>query len=346
MTPKFADLLRGAALPITNLGVVFALLMFWLLVCLAAAAGMLGVWLAIVIVPALFRYLINLVETIGRGLKVEPLGTEFFRWFDDWWSLLPAVVVIAIAWASYEIHLSAGVTVMTVFIIVMGSLYPAMLAVLSVTHSPLQAISPIALFNMLRSVGPMYLIAPLYLAFIVFLSTLMPRLPFMAELLLELLLVFSLHAVIGCLIEPHAIFDDVYIPEPVERTETQVSSDIEKARANALTYAYGLINRGNRDGGFKHLFEWITNDPEVPAAWAWYFTRMLQWENKQPALFLAQHYIQDMLKYGENIPALKLIMRCRLIDETFRPLAEDLPTAIHLAETHGNNELATVLKRY
>lgn len=346
MTPKPIDLMRAAALPVTNAGVLLALLLFWLLIYLVAAAGMFGVWLAIVIVPALFRYLTNLVETVGRGLKVEPLGAEFFRWIGDWWSLFPAVVVILIAWASYQIHLSAGDSAMTVFIIVMGSLYPAILAVLSVTHSPLQSISPMPIFNMLRCVGPAYVIAPLYLALIVFLSTLIQPLPMLAELLLELLMMFSLHAVIGRLLEPHAIFDNVSIPDPVERTETEISSDIEKARINVLGYAYGLINRGNRDGGLKHLVERIEDDPDIAAAWAWYFTHMLEWENKQHALFFAQHYIHDMLKHGENIPALKVIMRCRLLDDTFRPLAEDMPTAILLAETHGNNELATVLKRY
>ena len=235
---------------------------------------------------------------------------------------------------------------MTVFILAMGTVYPAMLAVLSVTHSPMHTLNPITLFNMLRSIGPSYIIAPLYLGAIVYLSTLLQPLPFLAELAVELMLVFSLHAVIGCLLEPHAIFDDVYIPDPVERSDDEISNDIEKARIGVLSHAYGLINRGNREGGLGHIFEWIENDPEGPAAWAWYFTRMLEWENRQHALFFAQHYIHDMLRHGENIPALKVILRCRLIDESFRPLPEDLPTAIQLAETHGNNELATVLKRY
>ena len=346
MTPKPADLLRAAALPLTNVGVLLALLMFLLFLGIAAAAGMLGVWLALVIVPALFRYLTNLVETVGRGMKVEPIGAEFFRWIGDWWSLFPAVIVVAIAWGSYEIHRSAGDNAMTVFIILMGTIYPAMLAVLSVTHSPMQTLNPIALVNMLRSIGPTYLIAPLYLGVIVYVTTLLQPLPFLAELLFELMLVFSLHAVIGSLLEPHAIFDDVYIPDPVLKSDAEVAGDLDKARTNELNHAYALINRGNRDGGFRHLFDAIGNDPEIPGAWAWFFARMLEWENPQHALFFAQHYIHDMLKHGENVPALKVIMRCRMVDETFRPFAEDLPVAIELAETHGNNELATVLKRF
>ena len=188
MTPKPTELLRAAALPLTNVSILFALLMFWLLLGLVAAAGMLGVWLAIVIVPALFRYFTNLVETVGRGLKVAPLGAEFFRWVGDWWSLFPAVVVILIAWASYTIHLSAGATATTVFIVIMGTIYPAMLAVLSVTHSPMHSINPVAIFNMLRSIGATYAIAPLYLGVIVYVSTLLQPLPFMAEFAIELLL--------------------------------------------------------------------------------------------------------------------------------------------------------------
>jgi hypothetical protein len=72
---------------------------------------------------------------------------------------------------------------------------------------------------------------------------------------------------------------------------------------------------------------------------------MLRWEQKQHALFFAQHYIHDMLQHGEKITALKVIMRCRLIDDQFHPSREDLPAVIEAAESSGNIELAAVLKR-
>jgi hypothetical protein len=52
-----------------------------------------------------------------------------------------------------------------------------------------------------------------------------------------------------------------------------------------------------------------------------------------------------MLAHGERIPALKVIMRCRLIRDGFKPFPEDLPAAVQAAETSGNIELATVLKQ-
>tara|TARA_R110002096_G_scaffold46751_1_gene125121 strand:- start:14620 stop:15654 length:1035 start_codon:yes stop_codon:yes gene_type:complete len=341
---KATDLLKAATLPLSNLGVLFALAMFWLLVCLAAAAGMLGVWLGLVIVPALFRYLTSLVETLGRSRNPEPPGTEFFRWVGDWWSLFPAVIVVGIAWASWEIHLVMGNVAMSVFLLLMGVVYPAMLAVLAVTHAPLQMLNPQAVVSMVRCIGPSYLVAPLYLAAIVAVSTLLQPLPFMVELLLELLLVFSLHAVIGQLMAPHDIFDDIYIPDPVERSDDEVAADVEAKRGDVLAHAYALISRGNRQGGFDHVFEWLQNDPQIPLAWAWYFERMLDWDNQQHALFFAQHYVHDMLQHGEEIPALKTILRCRMIDASFKPLPGDQQAAIDAAVRRGNNELAAVLK--
>ncbi len=340
------DFAQAALLPLSNVAVLFSLLFFWGLICLASAAGMLGIWLSIVIVPALFRYLTNLVETVGRNRRPEPPGSEFFRWMDEIWSLFPALIVVAVAWGSYAIQIAAGSTTTIVFIIVVGLIYPAMLGVLSVTHSPLQTMNPTALFHFVRRIGPAYLVAPAYLAVIVFVSTLVQPLPFLIELFIELLLVFSLHSVIGFIIAPHELFDDLRIPDPVERDRKDVDADIEKGRTDALTHAYGFISRGNRDGGFKYISERIANDPEEVAAWAWYFERMLRWENKAPALYFAQKYIHDMLQHSEEIPALKVIMRCQLLDPEFQPLAEDRPAAIAAAERCGNNELAAVLKRH
>ena len=96
---------------------------------------------------------------------------------------------------------------------------------------------------------------------------------------------------------------------------------------------------------FKHVTEWTAASPDPRVAWAWFFERMLAWENQEHALFFAQLYIHDMLGHAENIPALKILMRCRLVSERFRPLSEDLPAIIEVAQASGNIELAAVLKR-
>ena len=104
------------------------------------------------------------------------------------------------------------------------------------------------------------------------------------------------------------------------------------------------MSRDNREGGFSHLFAEIEKDPDPVAAWAWYFNRMLGWEQNHHALFFAQHYIRDALKHGEELTALKVTMRGHHADGHFRPFREDIPALIAAAERHGNTELAAVLR--
>ena len=345
MTTILNNIVRAAVLPFTKLSVIFALIMFWLLISLASLAGMWGAWLAVIIVPALFRYMTNLVETVGRDLEPQPPGADFFRWIGDHWSLFPALIVIVLAWVSYDLFRSGDIVAMKVLIVVVGFLYPAILGVLAVTHSPLQSLNPVALTKFIGRIGPMYLVAPLYLALIVLLTNLAQSSAFYLALLLEISLLFSLHAVIGALMVPHGVFDDVYLPEAHEADTEDVEGDIEKARGQVLSHAYGFFSRGNRPGGLNHIMEWINNDRDPEAAWNWYFKRMLDWENQEHALVFGQQYIHELFRHGENVTALKTIMRCQLINERFKPLWEDVPIAIETAESMGNMELATVLKQ-
>ena len=163
---------------------------------------------------------------------------------------------------------------------------------------------------------------------------------------LQIFLMFSLAALCGTLIAADRLVDEVDIPAPIAPLRDKIANDLTHHRTLTLTHAYGFISRGNRDGGFKHIEEEIAHDPDPARAWLWYFERMQRWDEPQHALFFAQRVIRDMLQHGENIPAMKLVMRCCLLNEQFRPFREDLPALIEAAEKAGNSELAAVFKGY
>lgn len=343
MTPR--DLIKAAMYPLTSGNVLVAMISFWLLSKLAAAAGLLGILLAILVVLGVFRYQVILLEDRASGREPRPPGIEFFSWFDNNWSLFPAVVVVAIAWGSYAINSSAGVLAMLLFVVLVGGLYPAMLGVLAITHSPLQSMNPQALLRFISACGASYWITVVYLVLIAYLLPIVEQAGGFLSGLIELFLIFSLHSVIGTVIAPHGLIDDISIPDELEPDQQQLAASVEQARIAALGHAYGFISRENREGGFSHVIDSINADPDPVAAWAWHFERMLGWENQTHALFFAQRYIHDMLQHGETIPTLKVIMRCRLVDEQFRPLRDDIAAAIAAADANGNNELSAVLKR-
>lgn len=132
--------------------------------------------------------------------------------------------------------------------------------------------------------------------------------------------------------------------DPVPGDKVRVDTGLAKERAAALNHAYGFISRGNRDGGFKHLYGYLDRDPEPDVAWAWFFEQMLGWEIQEPALLFGQQYLSRLLGDEDYVAAVKLMMRCRLINDAFKPLAGDSELALLAAEHCQNDELIAILQ--
>jgi putative membrane protein insertion efficiency factor len=130
-----------------------------------------------------------------------------------------------------------------------------------------------------------------------------------------------------------------YDPVPDDKEVEQ----LRKERAVVLNHAYGFISRDNRAGGFKHIHDWIERDPDPDDAWSWFFDQMMLWEVKDPAQLFAQEYLTRLLHDGDHSKAVKVITRCRYVNESFMPLADDRELAHEAAEHCGNEELAATL---
>jgi len=343
---KPIDVFRAITYPLTEPAVLVPLLVFWLLLMLASAAGLLGLFLMLVVIPAVFRYQMIVLEARARASKPATPDVDFFRWFGNAWTLFPVPVALLLISLTIETAQRFGTRWAIVPVLFASAFFPASIAVLAITQSPLQSLNPVALYRLLKQCGDTFWMATAFLVVAAWLAVEAEVLPSMLAGLLQLVLSFSFFSLVGSLIEPYGLVDDVDIPAPLEKTAEDIDHDLEKARTHAINHAYGFISRDNREGGFKHIFAQIEKDPDPVAAWAWYFRHMLAWESQDHALFFAQHYLHDMLHYGERVAAVKLIQRCRLIDERWKPQREDLPAAIEAAESIGHIDVAAVLKRY
>jgi hypothetical protein len=342
---KPVSLLKAAFLPIIEPAVLFPLVMFWVFVCIGTSGSPLGVIVLILCLPPVFRYQMIIIEACARGKKPAAFNAEFFDWTGSMWTLFPLPIVIALLWFGATAQSSFGDAGVIAVLAFAGALLPASLVVLAITRSPLQSLNPIAIGRLLRATGESFWIASVYLFVLGWAAVQAEQLPNIAGNFVHLFVLFSFSAVTGTLIEPFGLVDDVSIPDSIEPDEQNIVADLEKSRAEILGHAYGFISRGNREGGFKTIFEWIEMDQDPAGAWAWFFEHMMRWERVDHALFFGQHYIRDLFKYGDYKPALKVILRCRLVNDQFRPFREDVPTAIEAAQSSGNIELAEVLKR-
>ena len=339
------DLFRALVYPFTVAAVLLPLLVFWALIAFALWGGLLGMFLLFLVVPAALRSQMIVLEARARGAEPATPDIEFFSWFGNGWTLFPVPVTVALVWFGVIINDHLGGGWLLAYALLCASLFPAFLGVLAITHSPLQSLSPVALARFLGKSGGTIWIASAFLLLGGFALSALDGLPTAFRLLSLLAFGYAFASLVGSLIEPYGIVDDVDIPAPEEKSPGALAGELEQARTAVLNHAYGFISRGNRDGGFRHIADHIDREADVAAAWAWFFARMLKWENREHALFFAQRYIHDLLVHGERVAAVKVMLRCRLENERFRPLAGDLAAAIQAAEATGNAELAAVLKR-
>ena len=339
------NIVKAIFYPLTEPGVAMTLLLLWMLVAFGIWGGTMGLILVFLVIPAVFRYQMIILEARAKGEPPSPLDAEFFNWTGSAWTLFPVPVALLLIWGTIWTGDNYGINWAVPVILFVSVFFPASVAVLAITRSPFQSLNPIALGRLLSRCRATIWIASVFLLLSVWLILLTRELPVPIANLVQMYLLFALFSLIGSLVEPYGLVANVSIADALEPGAEEIAADIEKERTAILNHAYGFVSRGNRAGGFKHITEWAAACPDPIAAWAWFFERMLAWENQEHALFFAQLYIHDMLQHGENIPALKVVMRCRLVSERFRPLSEDLPALIRAAETSGNIDLVTVLKR-
>ncbi|MBT8082671.1 MAG: hypothetical protein KJO56_09635 [Gammaproteobacteria bacterium] len=342
MTPL--KLIQAILYPLTSAAVLVPLIVFWLLTAFAAWGGLLGLFLMAFVLLAVVRFLMMVLEARARGAEPETPGIEFFSVFGDGWNLFPAALVLLFGWIIVAANDAFGIAWSTAVSVLVSIVFPASLAVLAVTRSPLQSINPVAILRLLERCGRTLWIAIVFAELAGWLAYLGNALPSMLASFIQMYLWFAYASLLGSLIEPYNLFEEIGIPEPLEKTADEIAGDVEKRRVGVLGHAYGFISRDNREGGFRHILAEIARDPDPAGAWAWYFGRMLQWENNVPALFFGQHYVHDALRHGEEATALKVAMRCRLEDPGFRPLAEDRAMLLAAAQRSSNSELAEVLR--
>lgn len=339
------DLVHELTYPLRSLSTFFTLLTFFVLGALVDAAGVFGLWLGIVILPAICRYLMMLLEARARGQDAATPGIEMFSWVGSGWSIFPLLPLALAIWIALFIGAKLGNEWALPFEVAIAALMPASLAVLAITHSPVESLNPVTIVRLISRCGAGYWFAPAGVVVAVLLLTQLGALPELLLQFIALYLVFAVFAVSGAVIRPYGLVDDVYIPDALEGDDEQLRQEQLRQRTQVLNHAYGFASRGNRAGGLEHVYRWLDNDPEAGDSWPWFLDHMLRWEDTAPALQYAQRYLKQLLVNGDHIAAVKLMLRCRLTDPLFRPQAEDLELAIAAAEQCGNQELAGALNR-
>lgn len=338
---KPADLLKEALFPLTDMTVVMAIIGFGSLLWLAAAAGLLGLWLMFIIVPAAFRYAIYLLEARAHGKETLVAGIEIFNIADNFWGIFPMLLLGGFIWLEFTIAFEMSLRMAQILLGVFFLVYPASMAVLGITRSPVDSVNPVLIARMIRTCGVDYVFIPIVLVTVTLAVAWLVAniLPDFAVYYLGIYVFFLLFTYTGAVLHANAVTAEVDIEAPAEKTESEITADLEAERQKVANHAYGFISRGNREGGFRHIREWIESDPDTDQAVAWFFNEMMRWETKEPALFFGQECLSHFLHHELDAQALKLMSRCIHEEPRWKPGRDDREHAIELAERYGREDL-------
>jgi hypothetical protein len=348
------ELFREFLTPAIAPPVLFAFILFYALFEIALLGRMFGIVIALVlalqlivfVLPALLRYLMVILQARVYGREPEALDINLLSWIGNIWSLFPIVHVVAFVYAVYVTASYFGATAALSIAVVYAMILPASLIILAVSHSALSSLNPVTVIALVKRFGFAYLIGP---AFVIAATWVVIRInvAFNIDLLTEfigLYLIFAAFAIFGGMARPLHLERELDIPMPASIDEDTERDRHLLERTMVLNHAYGIVSRGNRAQGLQHIYKALADDPNDEAGWAWFFDNMLAWENPEAALAFAQQYVHELLGYGENVKAVKLMMRCRMVNPAFKPLFEDLDLAAAAAEECHNDELASFLR--
>jgi hypothetical protein len=345
MKMRPAELGRELAFPIANLTTFFALSTICALLQIALWLGVFGLVIVFFVVPAAFRFLMTLLQARARGQDPEPPSIDDFLAFGTAWSLFPILYLVLIVYTTYLLGSLYGAAAMVGANVLIAAVMPASLAILVLTHSPVESLKPAAIGRLISRCGGVYWTAPTLVllsgAAILLSARYLPDFP---ALVIAVYVWFALYCVVGAIIRPLGLQDEVGIHEPVQPDKEQIDVNLIKERKRVLNHAYGFIGRDNRAGGFKHILNWIAEDPDPVHAWQWFFDQMLCWEDRDPALLFGQQYLSWLLHNEDYVVAVKVMARCRMENEAFKPLPEDKALALEAAVRCQHEELITLLR--
>jgi len=350
---KPAEIVKEMLYPFSQMAILLAALFFWLIfsvvkisLAVVPIAGLIGAAIiATWALPAIFRYLLFVLEARANNNQVPALDAELFGLADKLWSLAPLILVAVLIWGGVTLSTYGAMPVAFYYAIVLF-LLPASIAILAITQSPLESLNPRAIFRMVRVCGPAYMIIPIIFVAFSFGTQTLFRVG-LPQLLLEWLVIYEvvlLFTFTGAVLHAKEVPSEVEIESPTEASADEIAGDLDAARAKVASHAYGFISRGNREGGFAHILDWIRQEPDASAASEWFFAAMMKWEAKEPALFFAQTYFSHLIHQDEDMRALKLISTCVHVDPTWRPKVEDRPHALELARKYQRDDLLPNLR--
>jgi hypothetical protein len=314
---------------------------------LAAAGGLLGLPLALLLLSWLFKYAFVLFDTAARGFDEPPvLSLEMVNPASEQRPLGQLLIVGTFYGATDAIGQYTHEGVATTLRALGIAALPASIAVLGSTRSILDAVNPRLLAGFIRRVGWDYLVLAGAAAACAAVLVLLPwnNLWMPVGLALAQYAALATFSVMGGVLYERRQELGLDAWRSPERTEEVRSREFEKARDREADEIYGHFRSGNRADAWAALQTVLEKQSQAPDVSLALYRRIATWPDASLANRMARQLLPSLLTSHRPSDALAVLRDRLTADPGFRPESgSDTLRLARLARSAGQAAVARKL---
>ena len=303
-------------------GAAGVVVVFAILLSVAAKAGLPGIPLALILISWLFKYAYVLFDHVVRGVDEPPaLDINMVNPLNEQRPIAQVIILAAVAALVILTARVLGPVAGTLLAAVALLFFPASVAILGLEGNLLKAVYPVALVRMVAGLGVMYagvlsLIAGVVLALGIAaqLSLWMP-----VQIAVGMFVVLSIFSVLGGALyeRRHELgLETWHSPERTAEKERQAD---EKQSDSVVTEAYGQVRVGAHQNAWALLQSWLASRGHAPEDYLWVRDKVVAWPDARYADRLTQEYVDRLLAAKRDGEALDAVRDRLRVDKAFRP---------------------------
>jgi hypothetical protein len=326
---------------LANPTVIVTAIVYGFLLRIAAAAGLFGLLLRILITLSLLRYGYSVLRHVANGwTQFPPPDIESTNIFGPMMVVLHAFLFGTLIFLLSTTALIEP-TVRWPLLLLVLVIFPASAAIMAMTNNAGAALSPAGIASLMRDLGGDYgklLVVSLLLgAFTWFASDV----PWYLGIVAEMVAVWTnlaLFLATGATLRAHR--HDLDLMEGLDDAEERERKDREAGWQKILDRAYASVRSRLPAQGYRTVKELLDSEGDSLEVYQWAFNGMLAWDDPKHAALLGERFAKKLWDAGRKVDALELAQRCRKLSPSFVPPAAFTAELAAYARELGRHRLA------
>jgi len=303
-------------------GAAAVVIVFALLLDIAAKAGLAGIPFGLILTSWFFKYAYILFDHTVRGFDEPPtLDIEMLNPFDEQRPLAQLAILGLIYAAVKFAQNTMGTPVAIVIAAVAALLLPASVAILGLEANFFKAAYPVAWVRMVLRLGPMYALVLAVIGGYSLLIALLGRwelwLP--VQIAIFMFCILSMFSVLGgALFERRHELELETWTSPEQTQQRRVAEEFRQTEVE-VTQAYGQMRAGAHLKAWEQLQAWLTARGHAPEDYRWLCSRLSAWDDPRYLTRVTEDYVERLLTLKRNGEALDVVVERLAADPAFRP---------------------------